>query len=273
MSGDTVRLAQSCDDLVIIRGVSKNTPGVTLEVGTHVFRGGLRLNNVFGLNIHGGIFEAGPNSRGYATHIVDGGRIVFDNGWYRNGYRGMVVTRTKGITVRNSRFVGLQSDGINITGAGDNGLIENNRFGDFSPVPSRCTYADGNFAVRTSSRACKAGGGQWKDGDHPDAVQTWGGWGTLVVRNNIVENLDGTAAETQGINSFGKGPPELFIVENNRVHATYSAHITNVAKEGRVVGNYVKGKGVKGNIRLGPDIIACDNKVPDVPGNRARQTC
>ncbi|MFA7441536.1 MAG: hypothetical protein WCZ66_11300 [Sphingomonadaceae bacterium] len=273
LPGDTVRLNQSCDDIVIINGISKSAPGITLDASTEVFRGGLRLNNVFGLNILGGTFEAGPQSRGYATHIVDGGRIIFDDGSYRKAYRGMVVSRTKGITVRNSRFVGLQSDGINIAGTGDNGLIENNRFGDFSPTPSRCTYPDGSVEVRISSRVCKENGGQWKDGDHPDAIQTWGYWGRLVVRNNIVENLDGTAAETQGINSFGEGPPQYFAVDNNRVQATYSAHISNFAKEGTVIGNMVKGKGVKGNVRVSEGIIACDNQIPDVPNHPAGRAC
>jgi hypothetical protein len=273
--GDTVKLAEDCGDTVVVRNVAVAAPGVVVDATGRTFANGIRLLNVQGVTFRGGTYRKDrPDPRSYAAEIRGGGALLFDGATFTGAARGMVIGATQGITVRNSRFIGLESDGIDIAGKGDNGLIENNRFADFKPALATCTLADGAKLNMVGRGKCSGMGGSWRDGQHPDAIQTWGGWGTLVARNNIIENMDGSPAMTMGITTHGKGPPQRFDIEGNRLHLAFSAGIANVSQSGKVTGNVLRGDGTRRTgIRVGPGVTACGNKIADIPSSAATRPC
>lgn len=270
--GDTIQLKDDCSSQLVIRNRNIAEPGVTIDATGRRFPAGILILNSYGIKVKGGTFE-NPAPAGRAADVRQGGRIEFDGGTFTNAYRGMVIGRTQGATVRNSTFTKLQSDGIDIAGPGDNGLIENNRFSDFNPVKSRCVLPDGSTVIQMPKGKCKGAGGDFRDGDHADAVQTWGGWGTLIVRNNIVKNEDGSAVQTMGITTHGKGAPKRMDIIGNELHTTYSSAIVNASESGTVSGNTVKGDGVNAAIRLGPQVKGCNNRVPDDRRTTANKGC
>lgn len=264
--GDTVQLTADCPTLVEIRNRTKTAPGVTVEAIGRTLQAGLRIWDTSGVTWRGGTIRGGSN--GYGLDLRRGERIVFEAVTFTDAVRGAVVNATKQVTIRNSSFLRNRSDGINFVGAGDLGVAENNLFRDFDPGQTKCELADDVVEVGLPKAACTAKGGDWTDTYHPDAIQSWAGWGRLVARNNRVEG------ETQGINTFGAGPPQRFDIYGNTILINYSAGITNSAAEGSVTGNYVDGSGTyAAKILVKNAVIACGNTVVDLPASAAAQPC
>ena len=117
---------------------------------------------------------------------------------------------TTRLTVRNSRFEALRSDGIDSVG-NSNVLIENNRFSDTRGIPRIGNKGDADFV----------------DGDHSDAIQIWAPVDVpvstdITIRNNVIEG------PTQGINTFGPHGDgyQRITIENNTLDTRYAAGIS-----------------------------------------------
>ena len=278
-SGDTVLLGTDCPALVDVRG--RSAPGVTVDATGRTLSNGLRWWDNAGITWRGGTIHGGTQS--YAADVRRGSSLTFDGVTFTDAKVGMVVNATKGIIVRRSTFTGLRSDGIDFTGAGDNGVAEGNVFRDFNPGKTTCVISasttistassspvvvPGQTLYGLSKAECTAKGGAWTDTYHPDAIQSWGGWGTLTARGNHIEG------DTQGIDTFGSGPPRRFDISDNWLRISYSNGIVNFAAAGLVTRNYVDGYGrFSANLRVGPGVVACGNVVAQVPDNPANRPC
>lgn len=263
--GATVRLNPGTHELIEIKGRSFDPP-VTIDASGSVVRG-LRLVNVTGVTWRGGSIEApeGRNGKGPPVYGVDMRKshgVIFEGVTFTNALRGLVAADSRGLTVRNSRFTGLRSDGINIAGTSDV-LIEGSSFTDFTPVKPRGSKEDGT----------------WKDGDHPDAIQMWATKDNrvntdIVIRGNVIDG------DTQGINTFGpRGDGyERIIVENNRVRVRYPSAISiKDCSDCRVRFNKVDsvpGSKYKAGARLLRSTGSfCGNTITDVRSSEGNQKC
>lgn len=258
--GDTIRLQSDCEGLVDIRNRRFAAPGVTIDATGRNYFAGLRIWDSTGLTFTGGTVS-GPStgSTSYAVDLRRGADIGFHSMLFTRAVRGIVVNATNGIIIRNNRFAYLRSDGINLVGRGDNALVENNVFRDFDPGETRCRLAE-ETRFGMSKVACAQIGGSWTDTYHPDAIQTWANWGKMTIRQNDIEG------ETQGINTFGAGPPQRMDVLHNRIHISYPQAINNRAAMGVVIGNVVSGYGnYVTKIGIAGAVVACGNSLP--PGS------
>jgi hypothetical protein len=272
--GATIRLPPGRQDRIVIKDQHFDPP-VTIDA-TGAVVGGLEIRNSSGIKWRGGTIEA-PKGRGdedtskagrgtgpgvYASTVARSRNISFDGVTFTNAKIGMLAGRNNGLTVRNSRFHALRSDGIDSVGS-SNVLIENNHFFDTRPIPPTGSKADGTFV----------------DGDHCDAVQIWAPKdapaGTdITVRGNVIEG------RTQGINTFGPHGDgyERIIVENNRIHTSYAAGISVMnCTDCRVRFNQLSpDANAKHKINVRTDNSTgqfCGNKITSVPGHRANAKC
>jgi len=241
-------------------------PPVTIDARRAVISG-VRLWDVEGLVFKGGVVEApggrnGPGPQGYA---VDGKRlknVVFDGIEAREAMRGMVIGNSDRVTVKNSRFHALRSDGVNMAGV-TNIVIEGNQFEDFSPIKATGSRQEGNFV----------------DGDHPDAIQIW----TSKVRpfgRDILIRDNRVKADSQGINFFGpqrEGYERVRII-GNRVNVRYPAAISLFkCTDCEIRGNHVAsmpGARFKANIRVvGSAGRFCGNRIENVRKHSTTGPC
>ena len=272
--GMTVRLPPGRQGPIVIKGQSFDPP-VTIDASNAIVVG-LEISNSSGIIWRGGRMEA-PRGRGdadtsregrgrgkpYNAVIVDRSRnITFDNVTFTNAKNAMVTGRTNGLTIRNSRFEGMRSDGIDSVG-NNNVLIENNRFSGTVPIRATGSRTEGNFI----------------DGDHPDAIQFWtpkeGGVASdIIVRNNIIEGA------TQGINTFGKDSDAFsrITIEKNRVDISYPAAISLInCDDCTIRDNIVTSNSDarhKANVRSDKSTgTFCGNTVRMIPKHKANARC
>lgn len=263
--GAVVKVPPGRQPLIAIEG-QRFDPPVTIDAQGAVVAG-LRLVNSSGIIWRGGTIEApgGKDGRGAQFYGVDMRKsqsITFDGVHFTNALRAMVIADSRGLVVRNSRFAGLRSDGMNVAGT-SNVLVEKNSFTDFSPVKP------------TGSKAL----GNWRDGDHPDAVQIWStkanpGNSDIVVRDNIIEG------DTQGINTFG--PPgtgySRIVVEDNVLRINYPAGISVMSCTDCTVRNNrvasLPGSEWKANVRTDRSTGRfCGNRIAALPRHPANANC
>lgn len=202
-AGATVRLSGDCG---AIRLHGRRAP-LTVDAKGATIRG-LWLMRVSDLTWRGGTVEApggrdGVKQEGYGGIVEWAERVTIEGVTFTNAYRGLVTRReNRDITVRDNLFTGLRSDGLNFTGI-RGGLVEGNRFRDFAPIRSTCSFADGRVQGGGVAKArCEAEGGSWKDGDHPDCIQMWATIEDVVVRGNVIDTP--APIDCQGITSFGR---------------------------------------------------------------------
>lgn len=272
--GATVRLPPGRQGPIVIKDQNFNPP-VTIDASNAVVVG-LEITGSSGIIWRGGRIEA-PGGRGDADISREGrgrgkpynaavvGRsqnITFDNVTFTNAKNGLVTGRNNGLTIRNSRFDGMRSDGIDSVG-NNNVLIENNRF--FGTVPIRAT----------GSRAT----GDFIDGDHPDAIQFWAPKDVpvssdIIVRNNVIEGA------TQGINTFGADTDAYrrVTIEKNRVDVSYPAAISLInCDDCSIRNNDVTSNAQarhKANVRTDRSTgNFCGNTIKMVPGHKANARC
>lgn len=270
--GATVRLSPGPHEKIVIKDRQFDPP-VTIDARGATVKG-LEINNSSGIVWRGGTIEA-PYGRGdedishrgkgpgfYASNVARSRDITFDDVTFTNARNGMVAGRNNGLTVRNSRFEGLRSDGIDSVG-NSNVLIENNRFYNARPIPSTGSKADGTFI----------------DGDHADAIQIWAPKDVpvstdITIRNNVIEG------RTMGINTFGPWGEgyRRIIVENNTIDISYPPGISVMhCTDCRVRYNRLTPNSeAKHKVNLRTDKstgLFCENKITAIPGHRANAKC
>lgn len=120
--------------------------------------------------------EGMPHERG--MNIIDSTGVTVDALDMTQLERGVVISGSSDVSVLNSEFHDLRSDGINFVES-SNLVIEGNYFHDFSPWPGSDTFG----------------------ADHPDFIQFFGtpkegGIDNVVIRDNIMLQGDGDAIQS-----------------------------------------------------------------------------
>lgn len=251
---------------VFIEGVRFEGASVLVEAGDTVFENGLRIRGSSGITIRGGIFNSLPDPTPYTVHVRTSERIRLEKGRYTKALRGLVVGKSTDIEVIDGRFFSLGAEGVNLAGV-DRFVVRGNEMTDFSPRPTRCTLADGTVEERLSRSHCEGKGGQWKDGNHPDCIQFWGG-----TRNGLVEN-NRCIGHMQGI----FGPADNVLIRNNFVQVSFGNAIRSTGTGNRVIGNTIE---AYGKPRFTPRIylrgennLACGNTVRTGASPEAQRAC
>jgi hypothetical protein len=164
----------------------------------------------------GGAYARGPS--GYGARLLRAHDVRFDRVLFTDADRGIVLDRSRQVSVTNSKFLHLGQDGI-IASASQALVISNNYFSGTRAAPSRCTLSDA-FVSGMRKRDCETRGGIWKSGGHPDAVQMRNGVTDVLIERNVVEG------PTQGLtqmDTIGDAPLERVVIRNNKV-ATERPH-------------------------------------------------
>jgi hypothetical protein len=273
-AGKTIRLPPGVQDKIVITDRHFDPP-VTIDAHGATIKG-LKIEASSGIIWRGGTIVA-PKGRGdtdpspagrgtgpshYASVVARSADIVFDDVTFADAKIGMVAGRNQRLTVRNSRFRGLRSDGIDSVG-NSHVLIENNAFSDTRPIP----------------RIGKKGEAGFIDGDHPDAIQLWAPPDVplatdIIIRNNRIEG------STQGINTFGpKGDGfQRLVIENNTLLTRYAAgiFISNCA-DCRVRFNRLEPNSqAQNNIDMRIEASTgqfCGNRITAIPRHSANAAC
>jgi hypothetical protein len=211
--GAVVQLPPGPQPMVTITGQRFDPPVTIIATGADV--AGLRITNSEGIVWKGGTIHAPggknavpPLDRG--VDIRSSAAITFDGVTFTNARNAILVDETDRMTVINSQFTDLRSDGIDATGVRSM-LIENNDFSNFTPI----------LPIGFSTQP------GYVQGDHPDAVQFWVGSAghpatDVIVRNNRIEGV------LQGINTFGPtGSGHLRLtIEYNQLRIKQAAGIS-----------------------------------------------
>ncbi len=263
--GVTLRLPAKSYDLLEISGEHYDPPVTIRADGASI--AGLRIVDSSGINWSGGTISApeGSAGRGAGTYAVDVRHVQglsFENMIFTRAARGLVVADSRDVKVRNSHFTGLRSDGIDVAGVSQI-LFENNVFDSFSPIKPTGRKGDPD----------------WKDGDHPDAIQIWTTPQTrsasdIIIRRNKI------SGDTQGINFFGpRGDGyQRVTIEDNDISILYPAGISMFACTDCTVRgnrlNQAKGAQYKVNLRFEASTgKACGNLLSSVPRHPANAAC
>lgn len=264
-SGATVRLPPGPQPFVEIRGQVFDPPVTIIATGADV--AGVRIWDSKGVIWKGGTVRApgGRNGAGSTNRGVDilrSGNLNFDGVTFTDAKGGFLAGDSNDIVVRNSHFIRVRSDGIDLAGT-SNVLIENNVFEDFQPV-------------MTIGRRGMPG---YKDGDHPDAVQMWATKegrvvSDVIVRNNVIRG------DLQGINTFGPSGDghRRIVVENNQVRISFPPGISvwNCI-DCKVRFNTVEtipGARFNANSTFkGSTGLFCGNRIVNVPRNEGNRSC
>ncbi len=264
-SGATVRLAPGPQPFVEIRGQTFDPPVTIVADGADV--AGVRIWDSKGIIWRGGTIRApggrdapAPNNRG--VDIIRSHGVDFSGVTFTDAKGGFLASDSDGIIVRNSHFLRIRSDGIDLAGT-SRVLIEGNNFEDFRPVRSTGVRGQPNFV----------------DGDHPDAVQIWAtrvqpAVSDIVVRNNLIRG------DLQGINTFGPSGNghRRIAVENNRIMISYPPGVsvwncTNCRVRFNTV-ETIPGSRFRANSSFnGSTGQFCANRITDVPRNVGNLPC
>ncbi|QMW24243.1 right-handed parallel beta-helix repeat-containing protein [Sandaracinobacteroides saxicola] len=222
-AGETLVLRGPCGgiaitDVIKAAPVTIDARGAEVRGLSLVRSGGVRWLGG-SLSAPGGVGAKGP--AGYALLVRDSRDISFDGVRMTDAMRGAVVDRSRRIAFANARFSGLRSDGMNIVASSDV-TVRDSVFADFRPNPTQCALP-GQVTPGMSRRDCVAAGGAWTDGDHPDAIQTWGGGSNYVFTGNSI------SGPVQGIGNFGPRndpPPTNVVIERNVIRVSTPHGIT-----------------------------------------------
>ncbi|OYU15787.1 MAG: hypothetical protein CFE37_04445 [Alphaproteobacteria bacterium PA4] len=264
-AGVTVRLKPDNHPMLEINGAHFNPPVTIKADGSTI--AGLRIVNSSGIIWLGGTIMAPTASepsasRGYAAHAVNVEGLRFEGVSFTAAARGLVVTDSRNVTIRNSSFTGLRTDGIDAPGTSQL-LIENNRFTDFRPILPTGSKADGN----------------WKDGDHPDAIQFWTTatnptMRDIIVRGNVI------IGDTQGISTFGprgQGYDRIAVTGNSLTLSRQAGIALFACRDCSITGNSVLATPdfpKKVNVRFDDSQGRfCGNSIPSIPRHPAAAKC
>lgn len=248
--GDTVRLAPGSYLPITLRDRSW-LPAITLDargatiVSQDPALSALTFANVTGVTVVGGIF-IGPRSPPLQfwlrTISIETGRdLTFDairvEGVERRGF-GLIAHRVTGLTVANSDFTNLHT-AIQIDESTD-AAVRNSRF---FGLRSDGIDVAGSQRVVIEGIDCRDSQPQLTEpADHPDCVQlfsrrNWPPTADIVIRNNRAAGM------TQGFTAFdhGEGGFDRVSITGNRVHTGYPQGIALYgARDSSITGNDVR---------------------------------
>lgn len=217
--GETIALQGNCPTITISRSFARpvtidaakaRVSGLVLTGANIRWRGGT-------IWAPGGMDAKGP--AGYAVLIRGARGIHFERAVVTGAKKGMVIDRSRAVTVDRVEFTRLREDGI-IASQTAGLTVASSSFADFLPRPSRCTSPAGVVATAVARRDCR---GVWIDGNHADAVQLRDGVSDARIADNTVRG------PTQGITQMdtrGDAPLARVVVENNRIETSAYHQIT-----------------------------------------------
>ena len=263
--GATVRLGPGPYPALTFTNLRFNPP-VTIEAGTTRVMG-VTFMNSSGFIWRGGNVRApqgrtGTTPANWGFHVRGSDGITIENSRLSESHIAIAIGDSRNIIVRNNRFANLRSDGVFAAGTSKL-LVENNDFRDFFPIKATGSHAAGN----------------WKDGDHPDAVQIFTTPNTrrvtdIIIRDNTV------MGDMEGINMFGpKGDGYArIVIERNSVNVTYAPAISMFACDDCTIRDNrvwkIPGSPYQANIRFEESTgQACGNTMPDWKEHFAMKLC
>jgi parallel beta-helix repeat protein len=256
--GATVQLRGTCGPIELKAAYARP---VTIDASGATVRG-LRIS---GRNItwKGGTLAAidglrGRGPRGYALH-VSGSGVKVSGVTFTDAQTGVVLYKAAQIRLEDNVFTGLRADGVTLA-ASSGIVIARNRFENARPDPPVCRTPARVVIPDIPKRDCN---GDWRDGDHPDAIQMRDGVSDVLIEKNVV------TGRTQGIaqmDTKGDKPLANIRILSNEIATDNYHHITLGECSGcRIERNIVKrakGSQRKAVIRAGT-ASRCGNKVQD----------
>ena len=237
---------------------------VVIDASRATFAGTVTINNVKNLSIDGGKFNiVGAPNYTKAVVVRGGANILFDGAVVTGsaGGEGIVFDGTKGATLKNGTFSGLQVGAV--FGSVNSGSATNNTV--IGAVSDGIDIAN-SHSITASFNSCS--GGSPGPGVHPDCIQLWSVTGHALQSDVVVTNNIATGP-TQGFTSFdsmggalrvqityntvdGSYPQGIAcygcidsnISYNNLATLSNAAHLTNVnvigGSRNSVIGNQIQ---------------------------------
>lgn len=272
----TLDPGQSCERIAI-RKLAPSKPVTVRAHGATV--NGLYITSANNLHWEGGTITApgGMTARSpmdYAVDLRTGNNISFTGVTFTKAGRGIVTNRVNDLTVRDSRFEGLRSDGMMLAGV-DGAVIERNVFRNFSPNPTRCTLKPtgsqeaGEVIRGLSASACTKRSGSWKDGDHPDGIQMYGDpIANIRINNNSMEGDMQSIGIFSNARIWPNARKERVVVRDNYIRSPRNwgirlANCSNCEVTGNDLGRTPGGKAMLVINVKGSTGKFCGNKNPD----------
>jgi hypothetical protein len=171
--------------------------------------------------VHGGISVASPTGYGLSFRGVSG--VVLEGSRVTGFLRGLIVAESQGVTVRNTEFDGMRSDGMDFAQVEDV-LIEGNHLHDFERPPGTK--------------------------DHPDMIQFWTNGTTkpsrnITIRDNVLNAGNGPWTQSifmrnEMVDSRGAGKDMFYrniLIEENVILNAHLHGITVGETDGLVIRN------------------------------------
>ena len=190
---------------------------VTIDATRATFNSTLTLNNVQNLTVLGGTFNIAGDPRYTRAINVYGGRNVTINGARVNGSaggEGVVFNQTRGATLTNSSFRGLQVGAV--FGSVTAGSATHNTV--VGAVSDGIDIAN-SHNITAAYNSCS--GETPGPGVHPDCIQLWSVTGSPLQSDIIVSNNSAIGA-TQGFTAFDSMGGELRVqLIHNTVDSSY----------------------------------------------------
>lgn len=261
--GETINLRGECGVVKVAKAFPDDAPltidatGSTLSLEV--------TNKACNIVLRGGTLRAtgGPTGVAMAGYgaLIRGARITFDGVGVTASRKGIVTDQASAVSILNSRFYATGEDGI-IASRTAGLVVQGNTFVDFRPTPTTCTTVSGVLRG-LSSRDCKAQGGAWKDGGHPDAVQMRNAVTDATIADNVVfSDIQGFAQ----MDTKGDLPLQRVRIMRNHViasghHITLGVNCADCSIERNTVGRY-RADGYKAVIRPG-SARRCGNMAQD----------
>lgn len=253
---------------------------VTLVASGVTFQG-VVIADIRNFHFVGGQVEAeagigGSPRDGYAMRVRNSGNLEIRDVTFTNAARGLVINGSPHVLVEGNRFRAIRADGINLVSL-SHATVRNNDFRDFRPNPKRCTLPDGTV-LDIGRRFCAERQGDWKDGDHPDAIQMFGReLADIEITGNRIEGNMQSIGVFNG--AFKDTVPTRIRINNNWARSPLS---WGIALQGcvdcEVMGNDV-GRTPEGTAKTQINVNGstgrfCGNTNPDAPpGHPTTRPC
>lgn len=216
-SGDTLRLSGNFGFTNLRDKVS--TAPIVIDARKASFTNTLRLDNINGLKVYGGIFGSATRTTRYGKAVVvyNGANINFDKSYMvgAHGGTGIEFDRGTNLSVINGTFTTLGVGAALVSVSG--GLLDKNK--SVGSVTDGFRSVD-NHNVLISHNSCTSGNPL--PGAHPDCVQLWSIRGKppqsdIKITNNVA------IGPTQGFTSFNAsdGGGLRITMTGNRVDSSY----------------------------------------------------
>lgn len=269
--GETLTLAAG-DYGVVTLPARAFEPSLTIDA-TNARITGVSVAKSSGVAIDGGIVTG--EGRRYAVDIRDAQKIRIANMRISGAMRGIVVSKSRDVTLIGNVLDGLRSDGINIA-LSHQVRVEANQCRNFRPQMPE--FDDAGVMIR--------------DGDHPDCIQAWSRptappTSDLVIVNNVAEgHMQGVFLGNHVRNGVDDGGFDRVEIRGNRMKLSMPNGIAAAGLRGAVIRDNVietipgsvnprrKTNAIRTKLFVdGAGLDVCGNTVKSLPTSPGTQKC